>query len=201
MLLIRYRANQKWGGCHCHGPDHRRDSDFEVEAVESFDDAVERGAKSVVDDEQYATTDRFNRENSDYDFYFVRSATTEEVEAYEEPGDSRPKEYSLHNAPLPPPEPVEGDLDGKLARFDLRRAIAARVAALRAEKAAVEAEQERVRTEAVAKLAAERAEQKARADALAEREQYEKLRAKFESELRAVEVLAERATKIEGGTP
>lgn len=164
MLLIRYKANRSWGGCHCHGPDERRDSEFDVDEVASFEEAVGRSVRSVVDDERYSP--KSHAWDDDFAFWFVRPATPAEVAALAE-----------YDADLPKEGEVEATMDGALARFDLRQIVAARVEARRAEIAAEEAR----------KAAEERAKKEARRAALAveaARKQEEADRAKFE-ELKA----------------
>lgn len=149
MFLISYRPNVEGGGCHCHGPDWRRDSDFEMESVSSMEEAIRRAIDLST------RTDRKGIEpgNDQYQHFFVRQAEQEEMfEGVEQPYNWRTSGWAISIDLTQEPAFKEG----------VKRRTQEIAAAVKAEKDAVE----------IARKAAREAEERAKLDEL--KKKYEK---------------------------
>lgn len=166
MLLSIYQANQAWGGCGrgCHDDDNRSNSEFDLDEVDSLDEAVERCIRRVADNEQYSVSSA--APDADFSFVFIRIATmpegSVEFETYQD-------------------ETIAGEVCGKLVKFDLSGVVSARVRVMRAE-----AERQR---QAAAEAAAQRRQALEAERAKRERfEQFKVLQREFEPAVAAPSV-------------
>lgn len=121
MLLSIYEASHMRCGSGRGSDDELVESVFEIEEVDSIEDAVERCVRRVADDSNYSVQSQYP--DSDFAFVFIRAASPEEL-ALEEPANLT-EHYKG--------ESIAGDRCGRLAKFDLNEVVDTQVRAIRAE--------------------------------------------------------------------
>lgn len=133
LMLSRYRRSGSSGGCHCHGPDNKWDSAFDLVAVESLWWACERAADFVMLYDPYSV----GSDTDDYQFALFRPATEEEMNLIDV------KDPIDFNRP--------GEIIGEVAKFPIYTSEYELVVRdRRAQVDAKKVEQERIRQEKLA---------------------------------------------------